>query len=143
MTFAGTNYLAVIVAAAVAWIAGATWYGVLGKPWMAALGKTPEQCKAEMEAKKGPPAFYAPFILSFVAELIMAWIMAGLLGHIGGLTVREGVISAAFVWFGFVLTTLSVNNAYAGRKPMLTIIDGFHWLLVLVVIGAIIGGWGV
>jgi hypothetical protein len=143
MTFAGINYLDVIVAAVVAWIAGAAWYGALGKPWMAALGKTPEQCKAEMEAKKGTPAFYAPFILSFVAELIMAWIMAGLLGHIGGLTVREGVISAAFVWFGFVLTTLSVNNAYAGRKPMLTIIDGFHWLLVLVVIGAIIGGWGV
>ena len=45
---------------------------------------------------------------------------------------RAGIISGAFCWFGFVLTTMAVNNAFCGRKPMLTVIDGGHWLGVLV-----------
>jgi hypothetical protein len=141
MAFAGMNYMAIVVAAIAGWLVGAAWYGVLGKPWMAALGKSP----AEMKAKQGTPAFYVPFVLAFVADLIMAWILAGTLGHLGPgqVTLRNGVISAAFLWFGFVATTLAVNNAFAGRKIALTAIDGGHWLAVLIAMGAIIGGWGV
>ena len=38
MTFAGINYLAVLIAAAAGWVAGAVWYMALAKPWMAAVG---------------------------------------------------------------------------------------------------------
>ena len=38
MTFAGVNYLAILIAAVAAWIAGAAWYMSLGKTWMAAQG---------------------------------------------------------------------------------------------------------
>jgi hypothetical protein len=79
----------------------------------------------------------------FVAELIMAWALAGLLGHLGGVTVKNGVISGAFCWLGFVLTTLATNNAFGQRKIMLTVIDAGYWLAVLVVMGAIIGAFGV
>ena len=86
----------------------------------------------------------APFILSFVAEIVMAWVLAGVLGHLGPgqVTVRNGVISALFLWFGFVLTTIATNNAYPGRKVMLTVIDAGHWLGVMLLIGAIVGGFG-
>jgi hypothetical protein len=47
------------------------------------------------------------------------------------------------VWFGFVITTLAVNNSFAMRKPILIAIDGGHWLAVLLVMGAIIGAMGV
>ena len=33
MTFAGLNYLAILIAAVVAWLAGAAWYMSLGKIW--------------------------------------------------------------------------------------------------------------
>ena len=82
------------------------------------------------------------FVLSLVAELIMAWTMYGLLFHTGNFSARAGVITGAIVWFGFVLTTVAVNNAYPGRKLMLTAIDSVHWLGVLVIIGAIVGGFG-
>lgn len=36
-----------------------------------------------------------------------------------------------------------VNNAYALRDKRLLLIDGSYWLLVLILMGAIIGGWGV
>jgi hypothetical protein len=139
MAFAGINYLAIAIAAIVAWLAGAAWYMALGKTWMAALGITPEQ----MAQAKNQPGAYLPFIYSFVAELIMAWMLAGLLGHLGPLTLRGGVIAAAFCWLGFVITVMVVNNGFARRDWRLLLIDGGHWLLVMVLMGAVIGGMGV
>lgn len=139
MIFAGINYVAVLIAAVAAWLAGAVWYMAFARSWTAALGKTPEQ----IEAQKKQPGAWLPFIYSFIAELVMAWVTAGLLGHLGGLSVRIGVISGLFVWLGYVITTMLVNNAFAGRDPSLLLIDGGHWLLVLVLIGGILGAIGV
>jgi hypothetical protein len=145
MSFAGINYLAIVIAAVVAWLVGAVWYGALAKPWVAAQGATMEEFKAKFEAQKGTPAAYAPYILSFIAELIMAWVLAGVIGHlgVGQVTIRNGVISGLFAWLGFVVTTMAVNNAFGGRRPMLTAIDSGHWLVVLLIMGAIIGAMGV
>jgi hypothetical protein len=137
----GIDYLAVLVAAVAAWIFGAVWYGILGKQWMAALGKTMEQCKAE-QSNRSRAAFFAPFVLAFIAALIIAWVLAGIMAHVGPITIRSGVISGAFVWFGFVLTTIVVNNAFAMRKPMLSAIDAGHWLGALLIAGAVIGAFG-
>ena len=106
---------------------------------MAALGMTPEK----MAATKNEPGAHLPFIYAFAADLVMAWTLAGLLGHIGPLSLRTGVISAAFCWLGFVMATMLVNNSFASRDWRLIWIDGGHWLLVLLLIGAIIGGMGV
>ena len=104
-----------------------------------------EEFTAKFEAKKGTPAAYAPYILSFIAELIMAWVLAGMIGHlgVGQVTIRNGVISGLFAWLGLVVTTMAVNNAFGGRKAMLTAIDSGHWLVVLLIMGAIIGAMGV
>ncbi len=141
MAFAGMNHLAIFVAAVAGWLTGAVWYGVLCNQWIAALGRT----KKQMSVKSGTPAFYAPFVIAFVAALIMAWMLAGVLGHLGPgqVTLRNGVISAAFLWFGFVLTTISVNYAFSRRTLMLTVIDAGHWLAELLVMGAVIGVMGV
>jgi hypothetical protein len=139
MAFAGINYLAVLFAAVAAWVLGAVWYKIFSTQWLAALGKT----RAELTGPDGKPKSFAPFILVFVAELIMAWMLAGVLGHLGAVSIKNGVVSAAFLWFGFVLTTIAVNNAFPGRKIMLTVIDAGHWLAVLVLMGAIIGAFGV
>jgi hypothetical protein len=140
MQFAGTNYLVILGAAVAGWLAGAAWYMILGKQWMAALGNTPEKMQ---EARKKPGAML-PFLYAFAANLVMAWVLSGLLGHLGPgqQTLRNGVISAAFCWFGFVLPTMLVNNSFAQRDPRLLAIDGGHWLMVLVLMGAVVGGFG-
>ena len=135
------NILSVLTGAVVAWLFGAVYYTTLGKAWMAAQGKTAESCKAEFAAKSGLAKF-APFVLSFVGALIMGVVIYGILTHSGLWSLRAGMITGAFCWFGFVLTTVTVNNAYAGRKVMLTVIDAAHWLGALVIIGGIIGAWG-
>jgi hypothetical protein len=70
------NYLSVLIAAVAAWLFGGVYYTALGKYWMAAQGKTMEQCQAEYAGKSGA-AKAAPFIVVFVGELIMAWAMYG------------------------------------------------------------------
>jgi hypothetical protein len=137
MTFAGINYVAVIIAALAGFGLGAVWYTVLGGTWMRALGKTKDELRLEGSAKA------MPFVIALVALFVMALMLAGLMGHLGDVTVRGGVISGLFVWVGFVITTMGVNHAFSGAKPMLTLIDGGHWLAVLVVMGAVIGAFGV
>jgi hypothetical protein len=139
MTFAGINYIAVLVAASVAWIFGGIWYRLLAKPWMAAHGFTSEQVRAH----HGQGKALWPLVVSFVADLIMAWMLAGVLGHLGEFGFKNGVIAAFFLWFGFVMTTLAVNNIFGMRRHTLILIDGGHWLGALLLMGAIIGAWGV
>ena len=116
----------------------------LANPWVAAHGRTMEDFKRAAEANKGRPADWLPYLLAFIAELVMAWVLAGLLGHLGSgqVTVWNGIVSAAFVWLGFVATTIAVNNMFGMKKPMLSVIDSGHWLLVLIVMGAVIGAFG-
>ena len=86
-----------------------------------------------------------PFIVSAIALLIMATMLSGVMGHLGEgrVTVTNGIISGFLMWLGFVVTTMAVNHAYQGQKRSLTLIDGGHYLAVLVVMGAIIGWFGV
>jgi hypothetical protein len=113
----------------------------LGKIWTSALGFTPD----EMHAAKSRPGAHLPLLYAFVAELVMAWALAGLMAHFGAgqVTLKNGLISGAFCWLGFVATTMVVNNSFAMRNPRLLLIDGGHWLLVLLLQGAIIGAMGV
>jgi hypothetical protein len=136
MSFAGMNYLAIIVATIVAWIFGAAYYGALGKPWMKA---------ARLDPVGGMKLTPALVVTTLVAELIMAWVLAGVLGHLGPdqVTLWNGVISALFLWLGFVATTIAVNERYQGYGWDLTVINAGHWLGVAVLMGAIIGWWGV
>ena len=135
------NLGSILIAAVAAWIFGGAYYTALGKPWMTAQGKTLEQCKAEQNAKSGI-AKGAPFIIVFVSEIIIAWVLYGILLHLNAFTLRAGIISALFCWFGFVLTTIATNNAFQGRRFMLTVIDGVGWLGAFVIIGATVGWMG-
>lgn len=137
MSFTGINYLAILVAAVAAFIFSGIYYRVLGDAWMKAIGVSKKTLqKQDMRG---------PLVTAAIADLVMAWVLAGLLAHLGPgqVTLKNGVVSSAFAWLGFVVTTLAVNYAFGMRKPTLTVIDGAHWLAVLVIMGAIIGAFGV
>src|SRR5581483_6383248 len=141
MHFASVNFLSILVATVAAWLSGAVYYTALSKPWMAAQGKTPEQCKAEQASKTGA-AKYGPFIVVFVSEFVMAWVLYGMLFHLNMFSARAGAIAAAFCWLGFVVTTIASNNAFANRRTSLTVIDSIAWLIALLLIGVVLGAWG-
>ena len=135
MEFGGVNYLAVLLATVAAFITGAVYYGTLSRPWMKAAGIAPE------DAKFGP----ALFAVTAICQLIMAFILAGVIGHLGDgqVTLRNGLISGVLIWLGFMVTTMTINHRYQNAGWDLTLIDGAHWLLVALVMGGVIGFMGV
>jgi len=141
MSIMGINYWAVLVSAIAGWLLGAAYYMALARPWMAAQGWKSEADMLGPSGKASP----VPFIASFIAELIMAWVLAGVLFHVGkgAFTVKGGIVSALLVWLGFVATTITVNYAFSQKPLTLTAIDAGHWLAVLLLMGIILGAWGV
>jgi hypothetical protein len=133
MAFAGMNYFAILIAAMAAYAWGTAYYMTLSKQWLAAVELT--------EIKRSA----TPFVISFIALLVMAFVLAGSIGHLGpgNVSIKNGIISGIIIWAGFVVTTVVVNNAYPGRKIMLSILDSIHWLGVLAIQGAVIGAMGV
>lgn len=143
MNLGALNYWPILIAAVASFVFGALWYGMLGKQWMAARGlAAADMAKAKAEMGTVP----TPYIIALVAQLLMAWMLAGVLLHLsrGGMpmSIRAGMISGFFLWFGFVITTMAVNHAFQGARRSLTLIDGGHWLGVLLIQGAILGWWG-
>jgi hypothetical protein len=134
MDFSAVNWLAVIVAAILAWLFGAAWYMSLSKPWLKAARIDPTTMQ------RSP----LPFIVSFVAELVMATVMALVVGAMTGgePTLLAGIVFGLVLWLGFVATTLAVNHRYENFGWDLTLIDGGHWLGVVLIVGAVIGWFG-
>lgn len=139
MSFAGINYWAVLVAGAAGFLFGGVWYRLLAEPWKTAHGFTTEQIRAHHGKEAAP----WPLLIALAADLILAWMLAGVMGHLGDVNVKNGVVTALFLWFGFVITTLIVNNTFGMRSAKLILIDGGHWLVAMLLMGAIIGAWGV
>jgi hypothetical protein len=139
MQLVGMNVYAIVLAAIVAFMFGWLWYGVLfSDAWLEACGKSREEVKGDTPS----PTL---FIISFIGLVVMACVLAGVLRHLGAdqVTLRGGIVTGVFMWLGFVITTMVVNNAFRGAKPSLTLIDGGHWLGVLILQGAVIGWFGI
>ena len=139
MDFASINYLSVGIATLAGYVVGAVYYMALGKAWMKAVGIDP----AAMTMR------YSPFVISFVAEFVLALVLYVVLDDItfagtfsAEFDLVSGVTWSAILWLGFVAVPLLVNHRYQGSSWALTVIDGIHWLLVLVVMGAVIGWFG-
>jgi hypothetical protein len=127
-----TNEIFVIIAATIAsYIAGSIWYLVIGKHWRQALGW----------AEGAEPYRPRPveLLVAFVGQLMMAVALSLLIRHLGHASANRGILIGASVWLGFVLPTLATNVVFQRRSLALIWQDGGHWLLLLMVQGAVIG----
>ena len=133
MTIVGIDYIAVVIAAIASFFWTLGYYISLFKYWRVAAGWSAGEVKGRTSR--------ASYLMTFVGLLIMAWVFAGPLGHLGAshMTANSGVVYALFVWLGFVAPIIAINNVIGGRKYMLSVIDGIHWLGVLAIQGAFIG----
>jgi len=127
----GHAIIAILAAGVAGWVFGAIWYTALGKVWQRALGLNPDDCKD----KKMP---LLPMVASFVAALVMSAVLYQLLTNLGVLGIWPSMVAGFTVGVGFVLTTILVNNMFQQRSFALTVIDGGHWTLVVVVEATVI-----
>ncbi|MGE5729026.1 MAG: DUF1761 domain-containing protein [Gemmatimonas sp.] len=131
------NWLAIILAAVVAFLIGGLWYSPLlfARQWMAAHAHSPEDV-ARM--KVDAPRAYG---ISFVAFLVMAFILQMVLNHVDAHTWLSGALWAAHLWLGFAVTIGLMANVYSGKKLSVFLIDAGYQLVYFLVMGAILGAW--
>lgn len=139
------NYLAVLAAAVANMVLGFLWYGPLfGKKWSELMGwgiMTPEKM-AEMQ-KKARPAYAA----TFVTALLMAYVLAHAVifgstytqtfGVLGGMT------ASFWYWLGIVVPVTIGTVFWDGKPWKLWFINAGYYLVAMLIMGAILGGWTV
>ncbi len=125
------NILAILAATLVSYILGSLWYLWLGKSWRQAVGWSED----------GPAYRPSPFelMIGLIGQLVMAVALSGLLNHMGGPSIRVGLITAFGIWVGFILPSLATNVIFQRRSKTLIWQDGLHWLLILASQGVVLG----
>jgi hypothetical protein len=107
---------------------------LFGKAWQAEQGMTDGEW-----ARANKPVL---FVVSLICEAIAALALGQLLDRIphNGMVTMTIALGAAI---GFGLPAVVMNYSFALKSWKLSAIDGGHWLLVFVVIGAVFVATGV
>ncbi|MGF1649282.1 MAG: DUF1761 domain-containing protein [Hyphomicrobiaceae bacterium] len=131
--------LPVALAVAAGYAFGAVWYTALSRQWQAAAGLSEADMRGENS--RTPPWF--PFVVAFLCQIAIALVLASLLKALGGQGVGAfgGLLTGTLVWLGFVVPTTFTNYQFQGAPITLTLIDGGHWLGVLLIQGVILGAF--
>jgi surface polysaccharide O-acyltransferase-like enzyme len=129
-----TNYWAVLVCAAVYWLIGGLWYGVLfSKPWMEL-----EHMTAQDAAGMSP---VGPYIITFLLNLLIAFVLAQVCIWRNANTAARGAAIGTLLWIGFVGPITFTTCMYEMHPIELYAINEFYPLIGLVIMGAILGAW--
>jgi len=129
-----TNYPAVFVSALAYWLLGALWFAVLfGKPWMALEHITEEQASSMNPL--------VPYIVTFVLNLLIAFVLAQLCSWRNASTAGRGAALGILVWIGFVGPITYSTYMYEMRPKELFAINEFYPLVGLCLMGTILGVW--
>jgi hypothetical protein len=130
------NYLAIFTAAIACFLMEVLWYGYFMRPWLDGLG----ECSGWFSRN---PHIHpvVQFSTAFVAELFIAAAISCVTQLSGPQTVLRGMRAGALLWLGFVVTTWATQYAFELRPWNQLAINCGFWLLGMIVVGAIVGGW--
>ena len=132
------NFVAVLVGAAVQMAIGMLWYSpiLFGNLWMRLMGFTD---KDVTKAKK--KEMIKSYIIMFISILVMTFLVAFFVSKIGVVDFVDGGIVGFQIWIGFIATTMLGSVLWEGKSWKLYLINTGHYLVVLIVSGAILGHW--
>jgi len=129
------NHVAVWVAGIVHFIIGAGWYTLFGSAWLAAIGKTEAQVKADQ------PNMAIPMIIAVVVAIVIAYTLAWLLPKLGAQSAAAGARTGAVLALALIATTMAMNYGFEARSISLWLINSGYMVVGMAVMGAIVGGW--
>ena len=126
------DFMAVIVAAVASMVVGFLWYSplVLGKPWMKLKGYNSESLKkAQQEMGK----LYG---LSFLAALVTAFVLFHVItisqNFYGFPKLQTGLMTAFWMWVGFILPVQLADEIFGGKKwGLFTINTGYQLAAII------------
>ena len=129
------RHVAVWIASILFFVLGAIWYSVMQAPWTAAIGKTVD------EIARAHGASPLPYVVGFVAILVMCYTLAWLMHCLNAATLAAGLRVGAIVSIGFIAATLALNYGFEARSVTLWLINSAYVVVGMTLAGAIIGGW--
>ncbi|ABK01832.1 hypothetical protein JOE40_003623 [Arthrobacter sp. PvP102] len=134
------NIWAVVLATLSSMVVGSVWYTpkVFGNYWMKLAKVTPSG-----DAKDAVKPILITLVVSFVSALVLAGSAAISQHFYGGNFLANTLITAVILWAGFTASRFITHDAFDGRPAALTVLNCAHELVTLVVMGLIIGLFGI
>lgn len=128
---AGLNWVAVLLAAACAFLIGALWYSrnLFGSTWLLEIGLTEKAYDKNQLAVIS----VATFVLQFVAAAALALFLGAGSGW------RVGLQSGLIVGLCWVATAYGITYFYEQRSLRLFMINAGYYVVLFAVMGAVIG----
>lgn len=123
------NFLAVVLGAVAFFAVGALWYSVLfGKVWQKEAGMT--------EEKMGQSNMAMTFVLCFLAELVVSWMLGHLIARTSPPT---HVIMMMSVGLGatVMVPATAINYLFQRQSLKLFLIDSGHFIFGTAAMGAV------
>lgn len=134
------NYLAVLAATVASMAIGALWYSpiLFGRLWTS-LMELDDKKLQEMK-KKGKGKSYA---IVFLGSLIVSYVLAHFVIYARAGGISDGITLGFWVWIGyFAIAMLGMDVVlWEGRPVKLYLLNALHYLVTLVVMGAILSIW--
>lgn len=124
---------AVILAAVAAYGFGAFWYIRMSKPWMQAAG-IPLDATGKPMGNRSP----LPFIVGFVAEVLVAGMMRHIFVKAGLDTLPEGLMGGFGIGTFLITPWVTMNYAFAGRPYKLALLDAVNAVVGCTIMGVIL-----
>jgi hypothetical protein len=83
----------------------------------------------------------APFIISFLLNLVIAFVLAQICAWRNANTAARGAALGILIWIGFLGPVTYTTYMYEMRPKQLYAINEFYVLVGMCLMGAIIGAW--
>lgn len=134
------NIWAVLLATVSSMVVGSVWYTpkVFGNYWMKLAKVTPSG-----DPKDAVKPILITLVVSFVSALVLAGSAAISQHFYGGNFLVNTLVTAVILWAGFTAARFITHDAFDGRPAALTVLNCAHELVTLVVMGLIIGLFGI
>jgi len=129
------NYLAILIAAIACFLLEAGWYSFFLQSWIDGIGRT----MAWLMSTGVNPAFQ--YGTALISAAVIATAISCVTQLTGAQTAWRGIKVAVLLWLGFVFTTFSTEYVFEVRPWSLLGINAGFWLLGMMLMGAIVGGW--
>ena len=81
------------------------------------------------------------YVIMFIALLLMAYILSHFVDYTEANSIVEGMTAGFWIWLGFLATTMIGSFLWEDKPFTLYLINVGHYLVVLLVMGAILAWW--
>jgi hypothetical protein len=125
--------LNVLAAALGAFAFGAVWYMSMSKPWIAASGVA-----VDANGRPQGNGSVMPFVVGIVAMIVVAGMMRHVFSMAGIEGIGKGLLSGLGIGAFLITPWVSMNYAFAMRKPALSVLDGVNAVVGCGIMGLIL-----